>query len=176
MSLAVKQARFQARGDPGLFGSIGKFIGGAAKIVGGILPGPLGIAARFAGGLLAPTPTSMRQGFVGPPRPTSPAGRDLLAQQGRLNMFGGLAPAVAVAAAGQARGAGLACPKGMKPNKSDYFLKSGQFVPAGTRCVSIRYRNPLNPRAADRAISRLESAKKAVTRLNRITIRSKCPK
>ena len=61
--------------------------------------------------------------------------------------------------------AGVICPSGCHPNKADYFLKSGEFVPKKTRCVTNRRRNPLNPRALDRAISRLGSAGNAVERL-----------
>lgn len=66
-----------------------------------------------------------------------------------------------------------ACPVGHHLNKSDYFLSDGTPVPKGSVCVKNRRRNPLNPRAADRAIGRLESAKKAVKRLNRVSIRKK---
>lgn len=170
MSLAVKQARFQARGDPGIFGSIGKFLGGVARTAGGIIGGPIGFGLKGLGGLVAPAPISARPPQLRGSFGTSPALADFR-RTGQPLGFG-----TASGFTTQVAAAGLACPKGMTPNKSDYFLKSGQFVPAGTRCVSIRRRNPLNPRAADRAISRLESAKKAVTRLNRITIRSKCPK
>ena len=51
-----------------------------------------------------------------------------------------------------------ACASGYHLNKSDYFLKSGQFIRKGSACVKNRRRNPLNPRAADRAIGRLRSA------------------
>lgn len=61
--------------------------------------------------------------------------------------------------------AAVACPAGCHPNKADYFLKSGSFVARGTRCVRNRRRNPLNPRALDRAISRIGSAQNAVARL-----------
>jgi len=56
----------------------------------------------------------------------------------------------------------ILCPPGCHPNKSDYFLKGGTFVAEGTRCVTNRRRNPLNPRALDRAAGRLRSAQKAV--------------
>lgn len=39
----------------GLIGSIGKFLGGAIKTVGGIVPGPIGGIAQVAGGLLSGT-------------------------------------------------------------------------------------------------------------------------
>ena len=51
-----------------------------------------------------------------------------------------------------------ACASGYHLNRSDYFLKSGQFVRKESVCVRNRRRNPLNPKAADRAIGRLRSA------------------
>jgi len=63
---------------------------------------------------------------------------------------------------------------GMRLNKSDYFLRDGTFVPRGSRWVKSRRRNPLNPRALDRAIGRISSAKKAAGRLGKITIRKSC--
>jgi len=42
-------------GDPGIFGTLGKILGTGLKLAGGIIPGPLGIPAKIAGGLLAPT-------------------------------------------------------------------------------------------------------------------------
>lgn len=38
----------------GLFSSIGKFVGGALKTAGSILPGPVGGIAKIAGGIIAP--------------------------------------------------------------------------------------------------------------------------
>lgn len=60
------------------------------------------------------------------------------------------------------RAPGILCPPGCHANKADYFLKGGTFVAAGSRCVTNRRRNPLNPRALDRAAGRLRSAQKAV--------------
>lgn len=37
----------------GLFGDIGKFVGGAIRTVGGIIPGPVGTVAQIGGSLLA---------------------------------------------------------------------------------------------------------------------------
>ena len=62
--------------------------------------------------------------------------------------------------------AGMGCPSGFHPNKSSYFLKDGTFVPEGTRCVKNRRRNAANPRALDRAISRLNSAKRLQSKLS----------
>ena len=168
MSLAVKAARMQVAGDPGLFGSIGKFLGGALKTVGGIVGGPVGFGLKTIGGFAGggpqiqtrPTmlpiprgrtigqrgfggPGQLQPGFVGPPRP---------------------APAE-----------GLACPQGFHPNKSSYYMRSGEFIAKGSKCVPSRRRNPANARANDRAIGRIESAKKMAARLGRITIRKECP-
>ena len=67
--------------------------------------------------------------------------------------------------------AGKASQTGYHWNKSGYFLKSGEWVPAGSRQVKNRRRNPLNPRALDRSISRITSAKRASKKLSRVTIR-----
>ncbi len=64
----------------------------------------------------------------------------------------------------------ILCPPGCHANKSDYFLKGGTFVAEGTRCVTNRRRNPLNPRALDRASGRLRSAKKAGAFLAKLNI------
>lgn len=62
-------------------------------------------------------------------------------------------------------------PKGYRLNKTGYYTKSGGWVEPGTKYVKIRRRNPLNPKAADRAISRITSAKKASAKLSRVSIR-----
>lgn len=65
-------------------------------------------------------------------------------------------------------GAQLCCPGGMHANKTDYFVRERDgngnftggfaFVAAGSRCVTNRRRNPLNPRALSRAMAREDSA------------------
>jgi len=62
---------------------------------------------------------------------------------------------------------------GYHPNKSSYFLKSGEFVPEGTRWVKNRKRNPANARATSRAISRIVGAKTYSKSLSRVSIRKK---
>jgi len=59
-------------------------------------------------------------------------------------------------------------------NKSDYFLRSGEFVPAGTRSVKNRRRNPMNPRATSNAITRVKGAKRFAKSLAHIQIKAKC--
>ncbi len=173
-------SRSELMGDPGLFG----FIGNVLKTAAGAIPGPIGTISRSL------FPTSPRVGAAITPAPTfTPFSPPVIrtpgffpvnvAQEfpnGRGTPAG--APTTGGAAArffpGGETGLGTGCASGFHPNKSAYFLKNGTFVEAGSRCVKNRRRNPLNPRAASRAISRLESAKKAVTRINRITIR--CPR
>ena len=74
-----------------------------------------------------------------------------------------------------ATGTQLCCPGGMHSNKSDYWVKERDgngnftgnwfFVGEGTRCVTNRRRNPLNPRALSRAMAREDSAVAIVDRL-----------
>lgn len=53
-------------------------------------------------------------------------------------------------------------PKGYRLNKSSYFLKSGQFVPEGTKLVRIRRRNFANGRALRRSIGRVKGFERLV--------------
>ncbi len=163
-------------GDPGLFGFVGGLVKKGLGVAGSILPGPVGLAARTLGGFIpgggGPTitprfgaPIRSRPG-IGPSRAGPQVGR----RDGRAAPSRGR---------GRGRGRGRkACPPGKHPNKSGYFRNTAAgpiFVPEGARCVKTRRRNPLNPRAADRAISRIESAKRATKRLSRITIKKTCP-
>ena len=61
--------------------------------------------------------------------------------------------------------------RGTHLNKTTYRTLDGTLVPAGTRCVKNRRRNPLNPRALSRAVSRVAAAKKYATMLDRIEIK-----
>lgn len=173
MSLAVKHARAASQGTmrgPVQQGGLGGFLKGVARGAAGFLVGgPAGAAAAAFG----PSLTGGSGGFAGPPpqvRPplinppfAGPPGAGVAFPGGRLSFREGL----------MQPGTKLACPSGHRPNKTSYFLRDGTFVPEGSRCVKIRRRNPLNPRAADRAISRITSAKKAASKLSRVTIRKK---
>ena len=165
MSLAVKTARATSQGgigrgrnvtagDPGLFG----FLGGVAKTALGFVTGGPGGAVRAAAGAIR-RPAA--------PRPGVPFAQVLPAPSP------GVVGAIQRAVPGGASGfePAVACPQGHHANRSDYFLRDGSFVAKGTRCVKNRRRNPLNPRAASRAISRITSAKRATKMLGRITIR-----
>jgi len=63
-------------------------------------------------------------------------------------------------------------------NKAGYFIRTGPttgaYIPPGTRCVTNRRMNPLNPRALHKAMTRIVSAKRAASFLGRITVRSAC--
>lgn len=166
-------------GDPGLFGFLGKAAGGLLRTAGKLLPGPAGIAAGAIGGAIAgggggiPAPGglvySKTPGLAGPlqqrPTPMLPVpGVGGAVQRFLPGGRTGYMPASA---------SEMKAPSGYHWNKTDYFLKDGTFVPKGTKLVKNRRRNPLNPKAASRAISRLESAKKATKRLDRISIKCK---
>lgn len=193
MSLAIKTSRAVAAGDPGLFGSIGRFLGGAARVVTGVaaqlVPGPLGAAARFAqrriftGARGVPASAIPGSGqFIGPPQPgqfvggIGARGRSLTGNR-RSTIRDRLMETAQITAAPRTAAAGTvpACMAGMRPNKSGYFLKSGQFVEPMSRCVKIRRRNPGNMRALDRSIGRIESAKRMSKKLGRIRITKECP-
>lgn len=152
MSLAVKGARMATQGagrvrpgvgDPGLFG----FLGGVAKRAIGAVGRATGLLPQQPQVMqIAAPPPQVRPGLPLPgpfrarPEAILPGGRPFIERE-------------------SAAGMKLACPSGFHPNKSDYFLKDGTFVAKGTRCVKNRSRNPLNPRALRRAVSRIDAGK-----------------
>lgn len=163
MSLALKSARAATQGTHRgqvQAGGLGGFLKGVARGVGGFLVGgPAGAAAAALGPALAPKRQDPAPGipfpFPGPggirvnPGAALPGGRPFIQREGQY--------------AGESK---LACPSGYHPNKSDYFLKDGTFIAKGSRCVRNRRRNPMNPRALDRAIGRMNSAKKLQNKLS----------
>lgn len=176
MSMSIKVARSQHMGDPGLLGFLGKvgkgILGGASGLLtGGVTGAVTGAVSPFLGTRakqqLGIMPTNGRQvpqaqqgGFripaPGPgqirirPGAALPGGRPFISREG-----GEVVP----------QGMKLACPGGYHPNKSSYFLSDGTFIPEGSKCVKNRRRNPMNPRALDRAIGRLEGAKRLQSKL-----------
>lgn len=175
MSMQIRVARSQYQGDPGLFGFLGKvgkgILGGATGLLtGGISGATRGAISPFLGerakqrlGLAAPPqniPQAQQGGFRVPapgpgqirirPGAALPGGRPFISREG-----GQVVP----------EGMKLACPSGYRPNKSSYFLSDGTFIPEGSKCVKIRRRNSLNPKALDRAISRLNGAKRIQNKL-----------
>jgi len=107
-----------------------------------------------------------------PPRPTAGPGSFPLMPQVPAP---GVLPAIQRALPGGATGmmAGCAPMSGYHLNKSEYFLRSGEFVPEGSRLVRNRKRNPANARATSRAISRIVGAKNYAKSLSRVSIRKK---
>lgn len=180
MSLTVKVARSRNTGrgmpgvgDPGLFGFLGSAIGKVASVAKNI-PGPIGWGATAVSKLtrqpvaaVPPGPSVWTPSGFQPlqlpqqPAPGFRAFGERLVPGGETGMMD--APPVGA-------------PSGYHVNKTAYFLKDGTFIPAESRWVKNRRRNPLNPRAASKAIGRLESLKKATARFSRITIRKKCCK
>lgn len=176
MSLMIKSARMAAgtvhngrgpTGDPGLFG----FLKGVAKTAGSFLTGGPVAAVSTAANLI----TGRRA------TPRVPTGSIGFAQQGPgQRVVPAPGPRAAIQRAlpfGQtglmverngAVGTKLACPGGFHPNKASYFLRDGTFVPEGSRCVKNRRRNPMNPRALRRAVSRVEMGKKWQGKLREI--------
>jgi hypothetical protein len=191
----------QYRGDPGLFGDVGKFLGGAIKGgIGGLLTGnPLaGIAGAVGGGVravsggsrtsmpvLRPAVNVVGGGFAAPPpimqQPDSIVRNSGISIGGpggvqigsRTTLFPG-GPMMPPTTYAPAQPQGLSCPpkpncSGYHLNKTGYYRKGGPcspypeggYVEKGTTWVKNRRRNPLNPRAASRAIARLTSARKA---------------
>ena len=153
-----------ARGDPGFFDFIKK-IGGKALQVGQRAFGITPVGRAVAVG---------RQIF-GPPAP--PARRPIPQQR----QFGPIAQgAIAIGSAAAVQGvnrifdaqaAGGVQPAGTHLNKSSYFLRSGEFVPARSRYVRNRTRNNANGRALRRAIGRAKGFDNLVKR-NRKALRS----
>ena len=192
---AVFQGRTGFQGDPGLFGSIGRFLGGAATTVGGFLPGPAGTILTKAGSLISGTNTVIgRPVSVAAAQPVAAQSAGLVAQDRSVTErlrdvidvdfpFGG-EPGFGVQFFGGGGGKSTAVPApangkcmgGFHRNKASYFLKDGTRILKGTVCVKNRRRNDLNDRAASNAIKRLEGARKAIKNIQRVSIRcARCP-
>ena len=196
MSLQIRVAK--AQGDPGLFGFLGKAVGTIARVGASFIPGPAGaitrgLASRIfgSGGAVAPAavrplPTTIRtmppimNGFA-PAAPTYTM-PDFKAQPFSQDPGPGrfIPPTGEV---GFDTTPAIGCPSGYKPNKSGYYRRikspgnpegSVYYIAPKSRCVKIRKRNAANPRAADRALNRIQSAKRFATKMNRVTIRKKC--
>lgn len=165
-------------GDPGIFGSIFKGITGA---VGGLLSGgPLGAiggAARGLGIIKAPTQGISTMPIMGGVPPTISMPYQSYPQVPKPGIIGAAQRFVPGGATGMmdapAMQAGRASSPGYHWNKSGYFLKSGEWVAAGTKQVRNRKMNPLNPRAVRSSITRLGRAKTAAKDIGRVTIRAK---
>lgn len=159
-------------GDPGLLGFIGDAFKGIGSLA-GLIPGVGGIAGGVLGGiggLLAPD----ENGDLTLPKGTAPPLPGLGGIGQRLVPGGSTGYGFTEEQLKNWRkraGKPAAKGPGWHYNKADYWLKDGTFVPAGSTAVRNRKRNPLNPRALDRAMTRLTSAKRASRKLGRISIR-----
>lgn len=197
MSLAIQSTKVQ--GDPGLFGFLGKAVGTIAKVGTSFLPGPAGAIARgitsriFGGGgspaAALPTVRSLPRIItsMAPSTPTRVSDAISISRMAPTQLpVPYQDPGTFVAPTGQVgidATPAIGCPKGYKPNKAGYYRRIktpmdpvGQvyYIQPESRCVKIRKRNSANPRAADRALNRIQSAKRFATKMNRVTIRKKC--
>lgn len=194
---AVMMGRRGLQGDPGLFGDIGGFLGGVAGTIGGFIPGPIGGILTAAGGLISGSETVVgRPVSVAAAQPVVANGT-IISRSGFQAQNGGIIdinfpfdkePGFGIdfdffgqakrqaGSTATARPANGKCQGGFHPNKATYFLKSGQRIMKGTVCVKNRRTNPMNDRAASNAIKRLESGRKAIKNIQRVSIRcAKCP-
>ena len=192
MSLAMKVSRRGRYGDPGIFGFLGGVVKTVTGVAGAVLPGPLGTVAKTLSNalpgknLLQPSPrpgpgTTLAMPTGNMPVLTLP-GTPTVGLPG--TGFGVPVPTSAPMTGMEAGSGGMvACKPGYRMNKSKYFterdvfgVKTGGVTihQKGTTCVKSRRMNPLNPRAISRAIRRLESAKRATSRLSRVSIRGGC--
>jgi hypothetical protein len=175
----MRVARSSARGDPGLLGFIGKAVG----TIGGLLPGPAGAIAKGVGGVISSQGQSGNVGTkvlqtailtrnmpslpgVGVPSGSQISGVNIGGTSGvTVGTIKQLAPpqfnGVTGGSSSTAAGVAVCAMKGTHMNKTGYMTQQG-YVAAGTRCVRNRRRNPLNPRALSRAMSRVASAQRAV--------------
>lgn len=181
-----------------LFSTLGKIAG----VVGSVLPGPIGTVAKTVGGALSGTSSGGFSGQYLPgvlkaSTPLALPGGKAIQDPGKPSIFTQGLPSIDSVKVTQS-GAGLgplggfigsqtatfypttqngascgASQRGTHLNRTGYFLKNGQYVAPGTKCVANRRRNPLNPRALSRAMSRLSSAKKAVKALDRFEIKGR---
>lgn len=189
-----------AMGDPGIFGGIGKLFkkginvalsgNPLASIGGGVLGGLFGRDKLSRAEFQLATPTqratdlglegAFRSSFVNLPTsqqltyrnggPQEVPGTSVVARPG---VGGFLERVLPGGQSGYMAQTGIP-PKGYHLNKTSYFLQDGTFVPAQSRWVKNRRRNPLNPRALSRSIGRIKSFKKAVDVARDITVRDRC--
>lgn len=146
------------RGDPGLFGFLGKAAGGLASVAAKILPGPAGAIAGTLGGVLigrrTATPPIMPSGSFLGLRAGGPRGLTL-----GVETYRGASATVSQAAGAPGMTNG-GCPSGYHPCKSKYGCKSGP-------CVRNRSMNPGNPRAVRRSLRRVAGFGKLAARARR---------
>lgn len=163
---AVPGRGAMAVGDPGIFGDIFRGVTGA---IGGAIKGFTGGGSTSPARIptlppMVTLPTWVQQNGA-PPQVEKPGAR------GAIERF---LPGGQTGMMDDPRyRAGKASRPGFHWNKSGYFLKSGQWVEAGSKEVRNRRMNPLNPSAIKGSIRRLGRAKTAASDIGRVTIRKK---
>lgn len=160
-----------AAGDPflgGLIKGVGKFIGGAAKVVSRVVPGPVGAIAGVVGGLAGGRAAGV---------PAPPAGFQLPQVTGiGVSLPGGYGASAQIAPrGGMARPVdGALPPRGHRLNKSRYYsFTENRVIEPYTRYVRIRRTNPGNARALRRSLRRAEGFVGLVSRTRKVTRRLK---
>lgn len=154
------------RGDPGMFSFIEK---GVKSIARAVIPGA-GVAidayrAITSGGRKpAAAPMALQGPVMQGPAVHLPGGTSVSLGQIQLPSIGGMVGSLIPSFGPSSSAPGGACPKGMRLNKSGYFLQDGTFVPPQSRCVRYRSMNPLNPRALRKGLSRAEAFEKIARR------------
>ena len=155
-----------------IFKKIGKVLGKVALPIVKMIPGVGNVVSAGESVLKAALPSSTKRS-----KTAGPSGGSLVAAAGGGLLggaMGGQVPMMLTGGpdlpgfnnplTGQTVGAGSGpLPKGYRWNKSRYYIdhpaipgsEMGQEIEPGTRLVKIRRRNPFNPRAASRAMSRL---------------------
>lgn len=194
MSAQIRSARSRYSGDPGLFDVIGKIAGAIGKTavgaVGGLISGgPVGAIGGAVSGLAGAI--GIKSGGAAQAVPVSKATSVTLSSAASLpiskNSFTGALPSASLPGTGlqiptitpTSAGAGASisptgqlCLRGYHLNKSEYFHKRlGMVVQPGTACVKNRRMNPLNPRAASRAMRRLDGFSRATRSVERMMIK-----
>lgn len=160
------------RGDPGIFSSVGKFLGGVAKTAVSFVTGGPAAAASTALKELTKRPQPVTQTFqlpqpYNPPTLQRPDSVRTITDVG-YPIFGGQTQTAYYSP----NGCGTMCCVDGKPgrkNKSTYVTRGGgtsrwpqQLIvhPKGSECVRPRRMNPANPAALRRAIRRGRGAVK----------------
>lgn len=190
MSAQIRSARSRYSGDPGLFDVIGKVVGGIGKIAGGAIGGllsggPIGAIGGAVSGLAGAI--GVKSGGAAQAVPVSKAtlptvsGKNTFAlpQASALPGTGLQIPTITPVGTSSAPSSGASigangqlCLRGYHLNKSEYFHKRLQMVvQPGTACVKNRRMNPLNPRAASRAMRRLDGFSRATKSVERMMIK-----
>jgi len=189
MSASIKVARMRTQGgvmaqrrvmggDPGLFGSIGRLVGGAIKTVGKVVSSVPGVGG-VAGGVLGTVGGAIAGGgpkTIPAPRINLPTLIPTQTMPIPVTPSPGISGGIARLLPGGKSGYEVAVPMGVGQspsgyhwNKSSYFLSDGTFVPEGSKLVKNRRRNAANPRALDRALGRVNSAKRLQHKLSKIS-------